>query len=138
MALVGILTNEGRVQNATVHAKNGAQRGVDSWFAGLYENTTIPGLDITLATIIEASGPGYARIQLDDIDGSVDSVGLYTNVLKTWVASADWPNPIYGVFVCTVATGTAGLLEFIGHSDLAPMVIKSGNPPSWLPTLQYS
>lgn len=79
-------------------------------YIGLYTNTTEPAEDATLTSITEPSGNGYARIAIAcgadwNLAGSI-----ITAAQKTFAASGGaWGN-VYGYFICTVATGTAGLL----------------------------
>lgn len=122
MGALGKATNAGRIQAATVYAKNGSQRGVDSWYVGLYEDAAEPTIAALLTSdITEVSAPGYGRILLLDADWSVDSLGVATNLQKTFTASADWPNKVYGYFITDTASGL-GSLEYV-HT---PLVAVSG------------
>lgn len=116
----GKLTNEGANNASTVWIKNGTQRGADSLYIGLYEDSVEPTVTATLGSITEASGSGYARIQLLDADFTVDSTGLATNLQKTFTAGADW-DPIYGYFI---TDGT--LLLFVEHLSIGPITVLNG------------
>ncbi len=130
------VTNEGANKAGSVYVKNGAQRAANSWYLGLYEDTSEPLITATLSTITETTGAGYARIALNDADWTVDSTGKCTNIQKTFTPSADWANKITGYFICNVASGTAGLLEFVEQSPVGDMTVLNGKPVKITPEIQ--
>lgn len=78
-----------------------------SFYIGLFKNVVEPVEGATLASgITEVTGTGYARIQLQDADWTV-AADLATHLQKTFTAGEDWGD-VYGYFICTAATGTAG------------------------------
>lgn len=80
-----------------------------TFYIGLFTNTTEPLATDDLTDITEPSGSGYARIALSDGDWTVASQ-VAANILKTFTNSGtDWGD-IYGWFMCTCLTGTAGKL----------------------------
>lgn len=118
----GKIVNEGRTYLGLVGVKNGTQRGADSWYLGLYLNTTEPLITATLASgLTELALTGYARIQLLDADWT-NVVGVVTNLAKTFTAGEDWGN-IYGYFITDVASGTAGDLIGVEHFSTGPFNI---------------
>jgi hypothetical protein len=120
--MAGKLVNEGRTYIGEVGIKNGTQRGVNSWYLGLYLNTTEPLITATLASgLTELALTGYARIQLNDADWT-NVVGVVTNIIKTFVAGEAWGD-IYGYFICDVASGTAGDLICVEQFSTGPFNI---------------
>lgn len=132
------LANEGANKAGEVYVKNGAQRGANSWYLGLYENATEPLVTASLPAgdITETTGAGYSRQTINDADWTVDSTGKCTNVQKTFSPSANWANKITGAFICNVATGTGGLLHYVEHSLVGDMTVLSGKPVKIIPEIQ--
>lgn len=81
----------------------------DTLYLGLFTNTTEPAENATLASLTEPSGNGYARIALDHADWTVVA-DLATHVQKTFTSTPGAWGDIWGYFVCTVDSGTSGLL----------------------------
>lgn len=135
----GKLIDEGANYISSVAIKNTAQRSADSLYIGLYEDTTEPGVDITLATITEVTvANGYARINILESETTVDSAGEITVVQKTFTASgADW-DPFYGYFICDVASGTSGLIYFLEHITIGPITVLDGLDFKITPTITPS
>ncbi len=120
--MAGKLVTEGMVYLGLVGVENGTQRGADSWYLGLYDDTTEPLITATLASgISELSKTGYARIQLADADWT-NVAGVITNLAKTFTAGEDWGN-VYGYFITDVASGTAGDLIGVEHFSTGPFNI---------------
>ncbi len=132
------LVNEGANKAGLVYIANGAQRGADSWYLGLYENATEPLITASLVSgdIVETTGAGYSRQQLSDASWTVDSTGKCTNIQKIFTPSADWANKITGAFICNVATGTGGLLHFVQHSPVGDMTVLNTKPVKITPEIQ--
>lgn len=123
--MAGKHINEGKNKAGIVYIKNGTPRGADSLYLGLYLDTIEPLLTDTLSTITELALTGYARIQLNDADWTVDSVGKSTNLKKTWTAGELWSN-VYGYFITDVPSGTGGLLHWVEHFSDGPYTIQNG------------
>jgi hypothetical protein len=102
--------DEGESSIGDVYLRGQAQPDL---YLGLYKNNTEPAEDDTMADITEASTPGtngYDRIQLADGDWTETSQGTFTNLQKTFTcATSNWGD-VYGYFITTTATGTAGKL----------------------------
>lgn len=96
-----------------------------SLFLGLYSNTTEPAEDATLAVGITEIpvANGYARIEILDTEWTI-AADLATAVEKTFAATGSWGN-CYGYFLCTVASGTAGLLLAVEHFSNGPYNIQN-------------
>jgi len=112
--MAGKLTDEGENDLATKYFKN----GYANLYLLLYKDTTEPPETATLASITEETGTGYARLALATADWTV-TADTAAHILKTFTAGADWGN-VYGYGICTVATGTAGLLLFVEHFSDGP------------------
>lgn len=120
--MAGKLVTEGKVYLGLVGIKNGTQRGANSWYLGLYDDTTEPLITATLASgISELALTGYARIQLNDADWT-NVAGVVTNILKTFIAGENWGN-VYGYFITDVASGTGGDLIGVEHFSTGPFNI---------------
>ncbi len=120
--MAGKLVNEGRTYFGLVAVKNGTQRGANSWYLGLYLNTTEPLITATLASgLTELALTGYARIQLNDVDWT-NVLGVVTNILKTFTAGENWGD-VYGYFVTDVASGSGGDLIGVEHFSTGPFNI---------------
>lgn len=105
-------------------------------YLGLYTSpTTEPPETAQLTNITEPSGNGYARIQLLANDWSI-SGDTATNVQKTFTATGgNWGN-VYGYFICTVASGTAGNLIVVSQFSDGPYVVNNGGGVIVLPKLR--
>jgi len=116
--------DEGETSAGNVYLKATAQ---PDFYLGLYENTTEPAETDTLTAITEQSALGYARIQLLDADWTEQATkGVFKNLQKTFTASGgSWGNQ-YGYFICTVASGTAGLLIAVEQFSDGPYMVNDG------------
>lgn len=97
-----------------------------SFYLGLYTDpTSEPAEDVALSAFTEPAGGGYARIQLQDADWTVvDDVATHTQ--KTFSASgAAWGN-VYGYFICSVASGTSGLVFVVEQFSDGPYNVPDG------------
>jgi hypothetical protein len=118
--------NEGETSVGDVYLGGGAQPDL---YLGLYKNSSEPAEDDVMTDITEAQTPGsngYNRIQLGDGDWSESPQGVFTNLQKTFTASGgDWGD-IYGYFITTAATGTAGKLIAVEHFSDGPYPMNDG------------
>lgn len=81
------------------------------FYLGLYMNITEPAEDAVVADLTEPVGNGYARIKLEDADWTeLATKGVFQNVQKLFEASGGAWGDVYGYFVTTELTGTAGLM----------------------------
>jgi hypothetical protein len=101
--------DQGETSVGNVYLK-GATR--PAFYLGLYKNTTEPAEDAAMTSITEPTigVAGYARILLGDGDWTEGAAGVFTNLEKTFTAAGGNWGDVYGYFVTTQATGTAGLL----------------------------
>jgi len=98
--------NQGENDVLEVYLGQTAKR--DPLYIGLYDDSSEPAEDATLASISEIDGSGYARIQLDSTGWTiVADLATYSQV--TFQADASWGN-VYGYFITTTLDGTSGLL----------------------------
>lgn len=87
----GKCTDQGENDCLTKWIKN----GYTTLYLGLYENTTEPAENATLAGLTEQSGSGYARIALASADWTVTN-DTATNLEKTFTASGgDWGESVW-------------------------------------------
>lgn len=100
------------------------KNGYTTLYLGLYENTTEPAENATLAGLTEQSGLGYARIALASADWTVLNDAV-TNLEKTFTATGDWGNQ-YGYFIATTLDNT-GLLLFVEHFSNGPYDVTNGS-----------
>jgi hypothetical protein len=100
-----------------------------AFYLGLYINpTSEPAEDATLASLTEPSGNGYGRIQLQDADWTLSGTNptLATHVQKTFSCSGGaWGN-VYGYFICTAGSGTAGKLLAVEQFSDGPYNVPDG------------
>ena len=128
--------DEGETSVGNVYLKAGS--GV-SKYLGLYKNTTEPAEGDTLAAITEQSALGYARIQLLDADWTEEGTkGVFHNLQKTFTASGGSWGPIYGYFICTVVSGTGGLLLAAEQFSDGPYTVNDGWSVKVTPKLTIS
>jgi hypothetical protein len=124
--MAGKFCNEGRVEMSDIYIENGTPRSADSWYLGLYTDTTEPAITDTLATITELPvANGYARINILDSQWT-NVVGVVTAALKTFTnTTANWGN-VYGYFLTDVASGTSGNLHWVEHFSTGPFNVSVG------------
>lgn len=95
-----------------------------SLYLGLYTSpTSEPAEGATLADLTEPSGNGYSRIAMTDSDWSVSN-DLATHAEKTFTATGPWGN-VYGYFICTVNSGTSGLLLAVEQFSNGPYNVQN-------------
>jgi len=95
-------------------------------YVGLYTNSTEPAEDAALTGITEPSGYGYARIAIACGADWTLSNNEITASQKTFSCSGgDWGN-VYGYFLTTVSTGTAGKLLGVEHFSDGPYNVLDG------------
>lgn len=116
--------DEGETSVGNVYLK--AAVGV-SKYLGLFKNITEPAETAVLIDITEQSGLGYARIQLLDADWTEQATkGVFKNLQKTFTAAGGSWGSIYGYFICSVATGTAGILQGVELFTDGPYTVNDG------------
>jgi len=121
--MAGKWTDEGETDVLKVYF-SGQQAHRGTLYLGLYTApTSEPGETATLADLTEPSGNGYSRIAMNDSDWTV-SGDLATHVEKSFVATGPWGN-VYGYFICTVSSGTSGLLLAVEHFSNGPYNIQN-------------
>ncbi len=120
------LCDEGETSLGDVYLRAQAQ---PDFYLGLYKNTTEPAESAVMTDITEADTPGqngYARIQLADGDWTESPQGTFTNLQKTFTcATTNWGS-VYGYFITTAATGTAGKLIAVEHFSDGPYTVNVG------------
>jgi hypothetical protein len=95
-------------------------------YLGIYTNSSEPAEDADLTDITEPSGFGYARIAIACGGDWTLSNNELTAVQKTFTASGGaWGN-CYGYFLCTVASGTAGVLLGVEQFSDGPYNVQNG------------
>jgi hypothetical protein len=101
--MAGIITTEGATLQGDLLFKNAdADRGTNLQL-GLFTNTTAPA-SLTIATITEPTGTGYARIELTDANWTV-TAGVATYAAQVFTGGAGgWTGDIHGYFICTHGT----------------------------------
>ena len=116
--------DEGETSVGNVYLKATAK---PSYYLGLFKNTTEPAETAVLADITEQSALGYARIQLLDADWTEEATkGVFHNLQKTFTASGGNWGSVYGYFICTVASGTGGLLVAAELFSDGPYTVNDG------------
>jgi len=124
--------DEGETSVGNVYLKTGS---AVSKYLGLYLDSSEPAETATLGTISEVTGSGYARIQLLDADWTEQATkGEFKNLQKTFTATGNWGN-VYGYFVGTVATGTAGSLLAVENFSDGPYAVNDGWSVKITPTI---
>jgi hypothetical protein len=103
-------------------------------YLGLYENSTEPAEDATLAGITEqAGGTGYARIELTrgtwTVTGSVASYAQQTFTAN----GGDWGDQ-YGYFIATSSDGSGKLL-CVEHFSDGPYAVTDGDSVKITPSI---
>jgi len=128
--------DEGETSVGNVYLKNDTQV---SKYLGLFKDTTEPAEDATLATITEVSGNGYARIQLLEADWTEQATkGEFKNLQKTFTAAGGTWGAVYGYFICTTASGTAGKLLAVELFSDGPYTVNDGWSVKVTPTVTTS
>jgi hypothetical protein len=124
--MAGITCTEGRTILGDIFAKDGTKP--DLWL-GLYMDSSQPAASATLATITEVPVIyGYARIALAHADWTENPAGTFTNLQKTFLAAGGAWGVVYGYFICTSASGTAGKLTQVEHFSPSPYTVNdTGN-----------
>jgi hypothetical protein len=118
--------DEGETSVGNVYLKATAQP--DYWL-GLFKNSSEPAETDTMTAITEAAPLGtlgYARIQLLDADWTESPQGVFTNLQKTFTcATTNWGS-IYGYYITTAETGTAGKLIAVELFSDGPYTVNVG------------
>jgi hypothetical protein len=122
--LMAKLVDEGEGDIGNIYLKNTTQNA--NLYLGLYTApTSEPAEDAVLTGLTEPTGGTYARIALAPADWT-KAGSVFTQVQKTFSATgAAWGN-CYGYFICTVATGTAGLLIAVEQFSDGPYNVPDG------------
>lgn len=103
-------------------------------YIGLYEDTSEPAETATLATLTEQSGSGYARIALTRGSWTITAdTASYAQVTFT-ASGGDWGNQ-YGYFICTVSSGTSGILLCVEDFSDGPYNVTDGDSIKITPNL---
>lgn len=112
-------------ENRVANILFGSQSPDSNLYMGLYTNSTEPPETATLTNITEVSGGGYGRITLARGSWTIsDDSAQYAQ--QTFTASgASWGN-VYGYFICTVQTGTGGVLLCVEHFSNGPYNVQDG------------
>lgn len=113
----------------------GAQAVDSSLYMGLYTSpTSEPAETAVINDLTEPGTGGYARITLTRGSWTVTaSVASYAQ--QTFSPSgASWGN-VYGYFVCTVASGTAGKLVYVEHFSNGPYSVGDGDTVKVTPSV---
>lgn len=112
----------------------GAQAVDATLYLGLYLNTLQLANNATLASITEPAVGGYARLPLTR--GSWNVQGNSANyAAQTFVPSGVDFGLIYGSFICTSLTGTAGILLYSDFLN-SPIYVVAGKGIQIVPTIQ--
>ena len=120
---MGKWCDEGETNVGNIYLKNQAQNA--ALYLGLYKDTTEPAETAILVGLTEPSGYGYARMALSPGDWAEGPQGTFVQPEKIFMPSGGaWGN-VYGYFVCTVATGTAGKLLGVEHFS-TPYNVQAG------------
>ncbi len=128
--------NEGETNVGDIYLRNQAQN--PNLYLGLYTNITEPAETDTLAQITEPVGSGYARIALAPADWTESPQGTFANLQKTFTASGgNWGN-VYGYFICTVLSGTAGKLIAVEQFIDGPYNVTDGSSVKVTPKVVIS
>jgi len=107
--MAGKWCNEGETNVGNVYLKGQARP--TGFYVGLYLDITEPAEDAVVADLTEPVGNGYARIKLEDADWTeLATPGVFENVQKLFEAVGGAWGVVYGYFVTTELTGTAGLM----------------------------
>lgn len=122
--MAGITPSEG--QDYIAEVLYSQDTAVSNLKIGLFVNTT-GGLTASSAwaNVTQASGTGYAEIDLTAGSWTISSGGVATFPQQSWTATADWAAPVYGYYVRTTE-GTPRLLHFEYSPDDA-RTMSSGN-----------
>lgn len=95
------------------------------FYIGLYTNVTEPGEAAVLTDITEPSGNGYARQQVLPEDWTLSGSGVTAPQLTFTANGGSWGN-VAGWFLCSVASGTAGILMAV-ESFVSPYTMTDGS-----------
>jgi hypothetical protein len=114
----------------------GVARG--SLYLGLYVSpTSEPAESAVLTDLTEPSTGGYARVLLSDGDWTVVGA-VATHIQKSMAASgAAWGN-VYGYFICSVASGAAGILHAVEQFSDGPYNVPDGGSVKVTPKMTVS
>jgi len=109
-----------------------------SLYLGLYTApTSEPAESAALTDLTEPSTGGYARVQLADGDWTV-VLSVATHIQKSLAASgAAWGN-VYGYFICSVVSGTAGILHAVEQFTDGPYNVPDGGSVKVTPKMTVS
>ena len=117
--------DEGEAELGDIALK-GSPAAYDNLYLGLFTNSAEPAEDADLTDLTEPNGSyGYARIALAKADWT-KSGSQFTQVQKTFNCSTSaWGN-VYGYFICTVGSGTAGKLWAVELFSDGPYNVPDG------------
>lgn len=122
-------------ENRTADILFGAQAVDATLYMGLYTSpTSEPGETAVINDLTEPSTGGYARQTLTR--GSWNVVGSAASYAQQTFApsGASWGN-VYGYFICTVVSGTAGKLMGVEQFIDGPYSVGDGDTVKVAPTM---
>jgi len=122
-------------ENRVANILFGSQAVDANLYLGLYTApTSEPAETAVISTVTEPSGGGYVRIALARGTWTVtDSAAAYAQ--QTFSPSgAAWGN-VYGYFIATVSSGTAGVMMAVENFSDGPYSIGDGDSVKVTPTI---
>jgi hypothetical protein len=122
-------------KNRILNILFGAQAVDANLYLGLHLNATKPSTSVGLADLTEPFGDGYARIVLPRGGWVINGIQVTYDVKTFLAAGGDW-GQIYGSFLCTVLTGTSGILLTLDYLD-SPVYVADGKGIQVIPTIQF-
>jgi hypothetical protein len=135
MGAGGALIDEGETDMGNAYLKGTART---AFWLGLFTNASGLGETSVLTDITEPSGGGYGRIQLADGDWTESATkGIFVNLQKVFTATAAWGS-VYGYFICSVQTGTAGILKAFEIFSDGPYTISDTWSVQVTPSIQIA
>jgi hypothetical protein len=134
--LMAKFCDEGEAEMGDIALK-GSPTAYDNLYLGLFTDASEPAEDATLAGLTEPASGGYARIAMAKADWT-KSGSQFTMLQKTFNCSgAAWGN-VYGYFICTVVSGTAGKLWAVELFSDGPYNVPDGGAVKVTPKLTFS
>lgn len=114
---------------------------LDNLYLGLFTAPiSEPAEDATLLSLTEPAAGGYARIALNYADWTISGTDptQAAQPQKTFnCTDTPWGN-VYGWFICTTPTGTAGKLLQVGLLDAGPYNVPAGGAVKATPKINAS
>ena len=124
--MAGKWCNEGETDVGNVYLKGQARPA--GFYLGLYQDVTEPAEDAVVGDLTEVPAVnGYARIKLEDADWTEQATkGEFKNIQKLFEAAGGGWGSVYGYFVTTALTGTAGLMINCEQFSDGPYTMNDG------------